>query len=63
MSAVLNHRNPLVPLMQWGMSKFPTKPPHRNTLLKWTHEGRIHPQPEKVGKCWFVAPSAEYQAD
>lgn len=63
MSAVLKPRKSLVPIMAWAEAAFPSKAPHRNTLRKWVHEGRIHPQPEKVGKNWFVSPNAEYQGD
>lgn len=63
MSAVLQPKKTLIPLGTWAKLVFPAKTPHRNTLNRWTHEGRIHPQPEKVGKNWFVSPSAEYQGD
>lgn len=64
MSAVFQpKRKTLVPIMDWAQSLFPTKTPHRNTLRRWTHEGRISPQPEKVGKNWFVSPHAEYHGD
>lgn len=53
----------LVPIMEWARIVFGDYAPHRNTLHKWTHEGRIHPQPEIVGKNWFVSPKAKYQGD
>lgn len=31
-----------------------SKVPHTNTLLRWVHDGRIQPQPKKVGKAWQV---------
>jgi predicted site-specific integrase-resolvase len=37
--------------------------PHANTLLRWVHEGRIQPPPKKIGRKWWVVPSAEYLAD
>lgn len=63
MSAVLQPKKTLVPIMHWAKSLFPTRTPHRNTLRRWANEGRIHPLPEKVGKNWFVEPQAEYQGD
>ncbi|WP_426117249.1 hypothetical protein [Massilia sp. PWRC2] len=27
------------------------------------HDGRIHPQPKKIGRQWWVAPYAEYVGD
>lgn len=62
MSAVLNQPR-LVPLAEWAKIVFGEHAPHVNTLHRWTHEGRIHPQPRKIGKNWFVPPSAEYQED
>lgn len=63
MSAILKPSKTLVPIMDWAKAVFPTKTPHRNTLRRWTHEGRIFPQPRKVGQNWFVRPDAEYQGD
>lgn len=64
MAAIMQPKKQLIPLKAWAEAVFP-KPytPHKNTLHRWTHEGRIHPQPEKVGKNWFVSPNAEYQGD
>lgn len=63
MSAVLKPRKQLIPIRAWAEAAFPQKTPHQNTLRRWVHEGRIFPQPEKVGKDWRVSPDAEYQAD
>jgi len=51
-----------ITLREWAEMMF-SKVPHQNTLLRWVHEGRIQPQPQKVGKRWQVKPSAEYKAD
>lgn len=48
-------------LIEWAKAKFGEHAPHVNTLRRWVREGRIHPQPKKVGKTWFVKPHAEYQ--
>lgn len=63
MSAVMQPKKRLIPIMTWAELVFPKKAPHRNTLRRWANEGRIYPQPEKVGKNWFVSPNAEYQGD
>ncbi|WP_295991732.1 excisionase [Rugamonas sp.] len=51
-----------ITLAEWAAEQF-SKVPHTNTLLKWVHEGRIQPQPQKIGRCWRVRPNAEYRAD
>ncbi|WGG52597.1 excisionase [Rugamonas sp. DEMB1] len=37
--------------------------PHPNTLLRWVHEGRIQPQPRRIGRTWWVTPAADYRGD
>lgn len=37
-----------------------SKIPHNNTLLRWVHDGRIHPQPKKIGRVWQVQRGAQY---
>ncbi len=51
-----------VTLAEWAASMF-SKVPHTNTLLRWVHEGRIQPQPKKIGRAWRVRPNAEYVGD
>ncbi|MBV6321977.1 excisionase [Duganella sp. HSC-15S17] len=51
-----------ITLQEWAATTF-SKVPHNNTLLRWVHEGRIHPQPEKIGRIWRVKPAAVYKAD
>lgn len=53
----------LVPLKEWAKIVFGDYAPHANTLLKWVQDGRIQPMPTKVGKGWFVPPSANYVGD
>lgn len=50
----------VVPIRHWADLKFPVKPPHQNTLLRWIAGNHIKPMPEKIGKGWFVVPHAEY---
>ena len=47
---------------EWAEVRFSTVP-HKNTLLRWVHEGRIQPQPQKIGRRWYVTPNAEYRPD
>lgn len=49
-----------ITLKEWAESMFGEKQPHNNTLLNWVHEGRITPEPKKMGKSWFVRPNAEH---
>lgn len=51
-----------VTLPEWAAMMF-SKVPHQNTLLRWVHEGRIQPQPKKIGRAWRVRPTAEYVED
>jgi hypothetical protein len=53
----------LVPLSEWAIAMFGQHAPHINTLLRWTNEGRITPQPKKCGRAWFVPLHAEYLGD
>ena len=51
----------LIPVSEWAVEVFGEKHrPHANTLLRWVHDGRIRPHPKKVGRTYFVEPSAEY---
>lgn len=51
-----------ITLAEWAALMF-SKVPHTNTLLRWVREGRIQPQPKKIGRAWRVKPSAEYVED
>lgn len=33
-----------------GGSRFREQAPHKNTLLRWIHDGRNQPQPKKIGR-------------
>jgi hypothetical protein len=50
-------------LQDWAAMLFGENMPHTNTLLRWIHEGRIQPAPKKIGRRWWVTPSAEYVED
>jgi hypothetical protein len=51
-----------ITLQEWAKAMF-SRVPHNNTLLRWVHDGRIQPQPKKIGRVWQVRPNAEYVAD
>jgi len=50
----------LIPLSDWAVEVFGEHKPHSSTLLRWVHDGRIKPQPKKIGRTYFVEPKAEY---
>lgn len=52
-----------ITLADWAQKLLGEHAPHINTLRRWTNEGRIHPQPQKIGKTWFVDPSAKYMSN
>ena len=62
-SAVTSKQPRFVPLEVWGQLLLGEHAPHKSTLLRWAREGRIQPQPVKVGHKWCVKPDAEYWAD
>lgn len=51
-----------ITLNEWAASQF-SRVPHYNTLIRWANEGRIQPQPVKIGRAWQVRPHAEYVCD
>ena len=54
---------PLLPLIEWAEQLLGRHAPCVGTLRKWAREGRIHPQPVKIGKLYFVERTAKYQGD
>lgn len=52
-----------IPLAVWADQVFGDHSPHANTLLRWVREGRIQPQPKKIGRGYFLVPHAEYVSD
>lgn len=51
-----------VRLNEWAVSQF-SRVPHYNTLIRWVHDGKIQPQPKKIGRSWWVKPEAEHVGD
>jgi predicted site-specific integrase-resolvase len=51
-----------ITLDEWAETMFSQKP-HINTLRRWVHDGRIQPQPEKIGRLWRVKRDARYVND
>jgi hypothetical protein len=54
---------PKITLKTWGARQFPEATPHVNTLRKWAREGKIHPNPRKHGREYYVPEDAEYMSD
>lgn len=52
-----------IPLTFWIALLLGEHAPHPNTVLRWVHDGRIYPQPIKVGKSWNVRKDAAYVPD
>lgn len=52
-----------VPLQIWIALLLGEHAPHPNTYLRWVHDGRVQPQPIKVGKSWYVRKDAAYVPD
>lgn len=53
----------LLTLVDWAEQMLGVHAPHVNTLRKWAREGRITPQPIKIGKPYFVERNAKYLGD
>jgi len=52
-----------LPLLVWGELLLGEHAPGENTLRRWVHDGRIQPQPVKIGKSWCVRKDAAYIPD
>lgn len=52
-----------IPLEVWASLLLGEHAPHINTLRRWVHDGRIRPQPVKIGKSWCVRKDAAYIPD
>jgi hypothetical protein len=52
-----------IPLEVWANLLLGEHAPHKNTLLRWVHDGFIYPQPVKIGKLWCVRKDAAYIPD
>lgn len=52
-----------IPLRAWVILVLGEHAPHKNTILRWVRDGRIYPQPVKVGKQWMVRKDAAYLPD
>ena len=47
-----------IKLPVWAARHF-DPPPAPRTVERWARFGRIHPQPVKIGRCWWVEPEAK----
>ncbi len=52
-----------ITLPEWATLMFGNAAPHQNTLLRWVREGRIQPQPRKIGGRYWLTRGAEYIGD
>lgn len=52
-----SQQQPLIRLDVWAASKIQPAP-HRAKLASWARNGRIQPQPSKLGKDWYVQADA-----
>lgn len=52
-----------LPLTFWAALLLGEHAPHYNTMLRWVRNGRIYPQPIKVGGVWSVRKDAAYMPD
>ena len=59
----MNPEPRLLPLADWAELLLGKHAPCIGTLRRWTREGRITPQPVKMGKLYFVERTAKYQGD
>lgn len=48
-----------ITLQEWAARKF-SKPPHVNTLRRWADDGTIVPKPVKMGREFYVLPTARH---
>lgn len=51
----------LISVRAWAAAMFGEAAPHPNTLLFWIRDGKIAPQPKKIGRQYFCSPDAEYR--
>lgn len=51
-----------ISLTKWAVQQF-DPPPADRTLRLWVKAGRIIPSPIKIGKTWYVEPTAQHIAE
>lgn len=50
----------LITVQEWATVTFGDRKPHRATISRWISNGLIQPHPKKIGRAYFVEPTAEY---
>ncbi len=50
----------LISLDAWASATYGDAMPCPDTLRRWCREGRIYPQPQKHGRCYWLEPNAQY---
>lgn len=51
-----------ITLMAWAATQF-DPPPAERTIRLWVREGRIVPAPLKIGRTYYVEPTAKHIAE
>ena len=54
--------SPKITLAAWAAKQF-DPPPSENTLRAWARNGRIVPAPLKIGRTYWVEPTARHIAE
>ena len=49
-----------IPVGVWAKQLMGEHAPNPITLARWCNFGKIQPQPEKIGRNWFVRQDAKY---
>ncbi len=52
-------KKPKIPLNDWAKRRF-NPPPCRETQRRWVRACRIYPEPELVGRTYYVDEDAQY---
>lgn len=53
-------RMPKITLERWAERHY-DPPPNPDTLRRWARERKIFPFPQKVGRTYYVEPTAQYK--
>ena len=53
----------LITLEEWAANRLGQNAPNRDTLRRWAREGKLYPNPQKIGRTYFLPKNAEYVTD
>lgn len=51
-----------ITLEAWAKARF-NPPPGVRTLQRWAREGQLHPAPVKLGRSYYIAPTAVHTSE